>query len=203
MSNRSGVSVLVTVSEHDESFEETLLSLVKQTFHKWEIIIGIYRCGISSTLEKEVKTLVDKYQKNGLNIRVIVYGMDLKYEVLNSMVCDATYDYISVVDVGDVWESDKLEHQFPLLEKYDVVGTKCQHYGDTVGFPNIPNGELSHVNFLMRNPVCNSSVILHKRDAFWEECEEINQYPMWIRLHSLNRNFYNINKVLCKERKKT
>jgi len=201
MSNKSGVSVLIPLSKYDDLTEETICSVVKQTFFRWEMIIGIFKCGVSSQLEKEINKYVSKFQKNGLNIRVIVYGMEEKFDVINNMVFDASYEYISVVENGNLWFSDKLEKQFPFLQNYDVVGSKSEYYGDYSGFPNIRVGELCDTDFLMRNPVCDSTVIIHKKDAFWEENQENFCYEMWVRLNKNKRKFYNVNKVLCKERK--
>lgn len=196
MLSRTGVTILIPVDKQTriEFLEQNVVSVLQQTFNKWELIFGIYGCGIGSCIEKSVKRVVQKYQIKGWNIRVIVYGAFEKHQAMNNMVVDATFDYISIMSMGSVWMRDKLEKQFPFLRKYDFVGTKCEHIDGMVQV--IPVGDLENVNFSTRNPMCDTSVVFHKRDAYWNDGEDINTYNTWVRMKH-NRRFYNVNKILC------
>ena len=45
----------------------------------------------------------------------------------------------------------------PYMEKYEIIGTHCQYFGDRNGQPVIPLGDLKNHNFTNVNPIINSS----------------------------------------------
>ena len=116
------------------------------------------------------------------------------------MIKYCKYNLIALIDVDDIWLPQKLEKQIPLLDNYDVIGTKCQYFGNLNFIPNLPVCDLSKHNFLEGNPIINSSAMLHKSDAYWEENEILEDYDLWIKLYFKSKKFYNIPEVLCKHR---
>lgn len=194
-----GISVLIPLYNGIEFLEESLSSVVCQTYEKWEVIIGINGHEIGSEVEKKAMNIADKYDKFKYRIRVIFYNTKGKSNTMNSMVVDAIYDYIAILDVDDIWMPDKLENQVPYLKEYDVVGTKCEYFGMMRGYPNVQGGDLKDVNFLISNPIINCSVIIRKSDARWDD-DILDDYDMWLRLNHEKKKFYNVNKILCKHR---
>jgi len=122
------------------------------------------------------------------------------------MVIDTKYDLIAILDVDDYWVDDKLESQVPYMQEYDVVGGKCQYFGDKEGIPEIPLGYILNYNIFSGNPIINSSVMIRKHDAIWDdpnyvqEVPGLDDYSLWFKLYYLKRKFYNIDKVLCLHR---
>lgn len=201
-----GITVLIPLYNGIEFLEESLSSVIHQTYQKWEVIIGINGHKLGSDVEKKAMDILHSYDRFEFKIRVIVYNTNGKPQTMNHMVQDASYDHLAILDVDDIWMPEKLERQVPFLQQYDVVGTRCEYFGQMRGYPGIPVGDLTNVNFLICNPIINSSAIIRKCDAWWDDTDYqykikgLDDYDMWLRLKNKNKMFFNIKKVLCKHR---
>jgi hypothetical protein len=104
--------------------------------------------------------------------------------------------------VDDIWMPTKLEKQAPFLNDYDVIGTHCVYFERLEGVtPKIPFGNLNDFDFKSVNPIINSSAILRKSLAYWnEEYSGVEDYDLWLRLRRQKKRFYNIEEVLVKHR---
>src|SRR5210317_2136771 len=123
MSFNPGVTIFIPLYNGVEFLETSLLSVISQTYDNWEVIIGVNGHGIGSETEKKVMEIVNTKNRFIHKIRVVVYNTKGRSETLNSMVLDATYDYIAILNVFDIWLPEKLEQQVQYLKNYDVVGT--------------------------------------------------------------------------------
>jgi glycosyltransferase involved in cell wall biosynthesis len=182
-----------------EFIDESVGSILKQTYTNWELIIGINGHPENS----DVYQIAKKYETESEKIFVYdFYTIKGKSNALNEMVKECKYNYIALLDVDDSWHENKLEIQSSNIGLYDVLGTKCIYFGDqndTV--PYIPSGDLSNFIFSDVNPIINSSVIIRKDDCYWNSnWDGIEDYDMWLRLKKQNKTFYNFNEVLVKHR---
>ena len=109
--------------------------------------------------------------------------------------------WICLLDVDDKWLPSKLESQVKYMHNYDVVGSKCQYFGDRSYIPEIPTGDLKGFNFLLVNPVINSSCLVKKELCHWiDKFFGVEDYEMWLRLWKENRKFFNLSEVLVLHR---
>jgi glycosyltransferase involved in cell wall biosynthesis len=200
-----GVSILIPLYNGVEYLQESVSSVLGQTHKKWQLIIGIN--GHNDVFTLEVQEIIQKLNHEKSDILVKNYYTTGKSNTLNAMVADCKYDIIALLDVDDYWVTDKLECQIPYILEYDVVGGRCEYFGDKQGSPNIPLGDFSHThNIFHYNPIINSSVMIHKKDAIWDDPDYVqpvtglDDYSMWFKLFYLKRKFYNMDKVLCYHR---
>lgn len=199
--NNKNISILIPLYNGVEFLNESLTSIINQTYIHWEVIIGINGHSLESNIIVEIYNIINNLNiDNKYDIRVIIYNTKGKSQTLNAMVNDVKFDYIALLDVDDIWVSYKLEKQVPLLSNYDVIGTQCVYFGDINIKPTVPTGDLSEHNFYSVNPLINSSIIIHKKDAYWDENEFIEDYDMWFRLYHNGKKFYNIPDILCLHR---
>jgi len=180
-----------------EFINESVTSVLEQTFEEWELIIAINGHPENSNeyqIAKEYETISDR-------IRVLdFYNIKGKAETLNCMIPYCKYDYVAILDVDDIWFSEKLQTQKNYLTYYDVVGSQCVYFGDLEGIkPNIPLGIISSFDFTQVNPIINSSAIIKKECCNWIE-NGIEDYELWLRLKSEKKSFYNCSDVLVKHR---
>jgi teichuronic acid biosynthesis glycosyltransferase TuaG len=204
-----GISVLIPLYNGIEFLEKSMESVIEQTYTKWQLIIGINGHPENSEVQQkaeEIGSHLDPEKKYDIIIKY--YDACGKSNTLNKMVNDTKYEYIAVLDVDDYWVSDKLESQIHYLNAgYDVVGGKCEYFGDKTGSPPIPLGNISNThNIFSFNPIINSSVIIKKLDAIWDDpvyvmpVKGLDDYSMWFKLFYLKRKIYNIDKILCYHR---
>lgn len=182
-----------------EFINESVPSILEQTYDKWELLIGINGHPENSEIYKTAKSFEEKSDK----IKVIdFYNIKGKSNTLNEMIKYCKYNYVALLDVDDIWHSRKLEVQSVLLNSYDVIGSNCVWFGDRPGIvPSIPQHDFSNFNFANVNPVINSSVVVRKNLCSWDsKFDGLEDYDLWIRLRLKNKRFYNCPQILVKHR---
>lgn len=182
-----------------EFINESVSSIIRQTYGDWELLIGINGHSENS----EVFKIAKMYEKNEPRIKVYdFYNIKGKSNTLNELIKYCKYDNVALLDVDDIWHNRKLETQVKFLDKYDVVGSNCVWFGDIEHIvPKIPVNDFSNFNFAQVNPVINSSSITKKNLCFWRsEFDSVEDYDLWIRLRKLNKKFYNCPEILVKHR---
>jgi glycosyltransferase involved in cell wall biosynthesis len=203
-----GISVLIPLYNGIEYLEQSAGSVIKQTYKSWQLIVGINGYALNSEIEQQAKTIIENLDPDKkYDVLVKHYDTQGKPNTMNAMVADCKYGYIAILDVDDYWIPDKLELQVPYLSSYDVVGGKCEYFGEKSGSPPIPVGDfaLFH-NIFDYNPIINSSAIIRKQDAFWDDVNYVrpivglDDYSMWFKLYYLKKKFYNVDKILCYHR---
>jgi glycosyltransferase involved in cell wall biosynthesis len=187
------ISILIPIYNGIEFIDESVFSVIQQTFKEWELIIGINGHPKNSDVFLTAKKYEEKYER----IKVIdFYTIRGKSNTLNEMINHCNYQWISLLDVDDKWFPTKLESQLPYMNTYDVVGTNCKYFGDLNLAPDIPHGDLKNINFLNVNPIINSSCLLKKELCHWDDDSyELEDYDLWLRLWKQNKNFYNVSEI--------
>lgn len=194
-----GISILMPIYNGIEYIDESVTSVLEQTYDKWELIVGIN----GHPPDSLVYRMANQYAQVDPRIRVYDMGFTKgKSRALNQMIEYCSYDWIALLDVDDDWLPAKLEKQVPFLDRFDVVGTKCVYFGDLEGtVPRIPVGDISVFDFKQVNPVINSSSIIRKTLASWNpKYDGVEDYDLWIRLRRDNRQFYNMDEVMVRHR---
>ena len=193
------ISILMPIYNGIEYIDESVLSVLNQTYIYWELLIGINGHPENS----EVYKIAKNYENISDKIKVYdFYSIKGKSNTLNQMIKYCKYDYIAILDVDDIWEPDKLNVQSEYLNTYDVIGSNCIWFGDRDGtIPPIPTGDISDVDFFIVNPIINSSSIIRKELCYWNnENDVIEDYDLWLRLRKENKKFFNSEKILVKHR---
>jgi glycosyltransferase involved in cell wall biosynthesis len=191
------ISILMPIYNGIEFIDESVGSILNQTFSDWELIIGIN--GLSENSDVFKKAI--EY-KSG-NVMVLdLFTIKGKANALNEMIKYCKYDYVALLDVDDIWHNKKLEKQVPFIEKYDVVGSRCIYFGDINGVvPYNPVGDISMFDFFRINPIINSSCIIRKELCYWNhEWNGVEDYDLWLKLQKQEKTFYNCSEVLVKHR---
>jgi glycosyltransferase involved in cell wall biosynthesis len=180
-----------------EFINDSVTSILLQTFNKWELIIGIN----GHLQNSETYHLAKLYESIDSRIKVYdFFTIKGKANTLNEMIKYCKYDRIALLDVDDIWHYKKLETQINYFDNYDVVGSKCIWFGDREGIiPKIPENDISDYDFSQVNPIINSSSIIKKELCYWIE-NGIEDYDLWLRLRKQNKKFYNCPEILVKHR---
>jgi glycosyltransferase involved in cell wall biosynthesis len=181
------ITILIPLYNGIEFIEECISGIKSQTYHNWEVIIGVNGYDQNSKVYQKACSFVND------KIKVLdLYNIKGKPKTLNEMVKHATYNWIALLDIDDVWLSNKLKDQLQYTDKYDVIGTRCMYFGELNNIvPSIPIGDITSFNFLSVNPMINSSVILKKELCQWREDTMLEDYELWLRLWKMGNKFYN------------
>lgn len=182
-----------------EFINESVNSVINQSYNDWELIIGINGHPENSDIYKIAK----QYEEINDKVRVFdFYTIKGKSNTLNHMLKFCNYNYVALLDVDDIWTNNKLELQSKYLNEYDVIGSKCIYIGDMPGIvPKIPVDDISYFDFTTVNPIINSSSIIRKNLCFWDSKNDgVEDYDLWLKLKSQNKKFFNVSKILVKHR---
>lgn len=195
------ISVLMPIYNGIEFIDESVRSILAQTYSEWELIIGVNGHEENSNVYQIAKV----YGYLSPKIRVYdLYKIKGKSNALNEMVTMCSYSHVALLDVDDLWEPTKLEIQCPLINEYDVVGTKCMYFGSNNLLngvvPAIPTGDICGFDFFSTNPMINSSVIIKKEYCHWNNECVIEDYDLWLTLKGQLKKFYNCPEVLVRHR---
>jgi len=185
------ISILLPIYNGIEFIHESVSSIYFQTYNKWELIIGIN----GHPKESEIYKIAKEYETKDSRIKVLdLYTIKGKSNALNEMIKHCQYDWISLIDVDDKWLPKKLESQISYMDNYDIIGTYCKYFGDRNDQPSIPGGDLKNHNFTNVNPIINSSCLIRKPLAIWEE-NGIEDYDLWLKLWKQGKCFYNVESI--------
>jgi glycosyltransferase involved in cell wall biosynthesis len=197
------ISILIPVYNGIEFIDESVASVLKQTYDKWELLISVNGHPENSEVFKKAKEY-ENYENVGDRIRVFdFFNSKGKSNTLNEMIQFCKYEYIALLDVDDIWHPQKLEIQSQLfLYNYDVIGSRCIWFGETNGIvPNIPIGDISNFDFRIVNPIINSSSIIKKDLCYWNpNLDCLVDYDLWLRLRKLRKHFFNCHEILVRHR---
>jgi teichuronic acid biosynthesis glycosyltransferase TuaG len=192
------VSILMPIYNGIEYIEESVNSIKAQTYTEWELLIGVNGYPASSG----VYQVAAKYSSDKISVRDFP---DLKGKsvTLNELLTVSKYDSICLLDVDDLWAPEKLMSQVPYVDKYDIIGTNCQYFGESDIFPRLYMGEITESHFSDINTIINSSCMINRRgreiswDSSWDGVED---YDLWIRLVKDGWTFFNIETPLVRHR---
>jgi glycosyltransferase involved in cell wall biosynthesis len=196
------VSILTPVYNGIEFLEQCAMSVCLQicehenTKLEWEWWIGINGHGTGGEVLK--KALQIKEKCPGFTIHVVnLPHVSGKVEALNALVERSAAEWIAVLDCDDTWDRKKLIFQKLLVEKtseaVDVVGTFCHYFGDIVSNgPQLPQGFIRAAELWKGNPIINSSALIRRKYAHWEDRFGLEDYDMWLRLHMDGARLFNI-----------
>ena len=109
-----------------EFIEDSVPSVIFQTYKEWELIIGVNGHAPDSEVYKKAK----KYESDKIHVHDL-HEIKGKSNALNEMVKMCKYDWVCILDVDDTWHNEKLEKQVPLMPAFDVIGTNCRYFGES------------------------------------------------------------------------
>lgn len=196
------VTILTALYNGVEFLEETVRSVLAQTYTDWRMIIGVNGHGeTGGDVAMRAREIASLDLSGRIHVFVQPPPICNKSMSLNDLVRRTTTEWVCVLDADDKWLPTKLAAQNIARRVTDaeVIGTGCVYFGERSGSPHIPYGSLPRGSTLPSNPIINSSVMLKKVHAYWDEApgiQGIEDYDMWLRLDHQGVKMYNINSPL-------
>lgn len=111
------VSVCVPVYNAGDFLQETLESVLNQTYSNIEVII------VDDCSKDGSRQIIEKYQKKDRRVRTILMDQNSNVCVAgNQAFANANGKYVAVIGHDDIWREDKIEKQITFLEEHPDVG---------------------------------------------------------------------------------
>lgn len=195
------ISIIIPIYNGIEFIEESVGSVINQSYTDWELLLGVNGHPQDSEIFKIAKSYESRCEPGKIRAYDF-YTLKGKSNTINEMIKHCKYDYVAMLDVDDIWHLDKLKIQSEFLGPYDVIGSRCIYFGEKNGIvPQIPLEDISKFDFKLVNPMINSSSITRKSLCFWDNTlDGVEDYDLWISLRRKNKKFYNCKQILVKHR---
>lgn len=129
------VSIIMLSKDSGKYVEETVRSVLAQSYQNWEIIF-MDDSSKDDTISRMME-FVGKRIHVSQNVTTKGFGASL-----NSALRDARGRWIAFLNVGDVWEPTKLEHQIAFMEqngyafsytKFGLINERSEDRGIVIG----------------------------------------------------------------------
>ena len=177
------VSIIMLSKDNGKYVEETVRSVMAQTYQNWEIIFMD-----DSSKDDTISKMMDFVGKRihvSQNVTTKGFGSSL-----NSALRDARGRWIAFLNVGDVWEPTKLEHQIAFMEqngyafsytKFGLINYKSQGRGVVIGGKE-------HINYKDMQKCCWPGYLTVMYDASVvgpmrvRNLKKNNDYALWLNI---------------------
>lgn len=197
------VSVLLATFNGHKYIEQSIESVLNQTFTDFELLIGL------NGENRLTKNLLKQYNDN--RIKIFDYGDDTgKAKTLNKLIHVSNYDWLAIQDDDDIWLPEKLQKQIQFTNEFDVIGTLINYIsesGELIGSPNLAiNEEEIKIRSLSGdNNIANTSAIFKKECALevngWAtNLDGIEDFDFWLKLIRKGKKIINVNEKLVLHR---
>jgi teichuronic acid biosynthesis glycosyltransferase TuaG len=110
------VSVIMPAFNAGKYIEESINSVINQTFNNWELII------INDGSTDDTMTIANKYVSADQRIKLINQENKRLGAARNTGITNATGAWIAFLDADDLWVSDKLEKQLAIADSKPEAG---------------------------------------------------------------------------------
>ena len=190
------VSVILTSYNHEKYLQESIDSVLGQTFTDFELIV-VDDCSIDNSWN-----IIESYKDERL---VTIRNPENKLFYVNSIIKKVTQGkYIALQHSDDVWEPNKLAEQVAFLDMHPECGAafswtriidedgnsfddESNLYCKVFEQPNRTRHEWLNYVFYKANALCHPSVLIRKQ--CYDDCGlyrygflQLADYDMWIRL---------------------
>ncbi|MCE0558578.1 glycosyltransferase family 2 protein [Motilimonas sp. E26] len=199
------VSIVIPLYNAENYIEETLQSVLNQTYNNYEVIV------VDNASTDSSMVIVNRFAFEFKNLKVFCCEVNSggPAKPRNIGIENAQGEYIAFLDSDDIWHPDKLEKQLCLLKGggWDFVSSsihRIDEHGNTLikgkgvfgGLSFRRTAECDLKGLMYRNNVITSSVILKKTNIKGVRFNEndffkcVEDYLFWLEVLSNNSGFY-------------
>ena len=178
------VSVITTTYNSLEFLPASIVSIQKQSYQEYEHII--VDDGSTDGTPLFLDTIIDE------RIKVVKLARSGRAHALNVGMAKASGKYIAILDADDLSFPDRLKIQAKFLDDNqdcDLLGSGYSIDADAIvgEFSKQHIDELKAKDFIYRNPICHSSVMMRKESVktdqiYNESRNELFDYDLWVSL---------------------
>ena len=189
------VSVIMLSKDNGRYVEETIRSVMAQTYQNWEIIFVD-----DSSKDDTISQMMDLMNEcrikkpdgsydNRIKVSQNVQSRGMGVSV-NSALRDARGKWIAFLNVGDVWEPNKLERQIAFMEEhgYAFSYTKFSVMNEQSEDRGIIIGGKEHIDYKEMQKCCWPSylTVMYDREKVGNmrvrNLKKNNDYALWLNI---------------------
>lgn len=197
------VSIIMPAYNCAEYIEETIQSVLTQTYSKWELLI------VDDKSTDETKQIVHKISNKEQRIKYIELKQNSGVATArNAGIKSAVGEYIAFLDSDDLWQKDKLEKQICFMKKhqyaftftgYDLIDESGNKLNKYVAVPK----QIDYSTLLYNTPIFTSTVMYDRRQLNHVRMPEIGNgedVATWLQMLKKVPYAYGIQEYLVSYR---
>ena len=194
------VSIIVPVYNASKFLDDTVNSVLNQTYTNWELIL-VNDCSTDNSVE-----IIKKYAKKDKRIKLVNNEINSKAAISrNNGIKEAKGKYLCYLDADDLWDKEKLEKQVNFMKKKDCAFSFTGYeFADENGVPNgkkvyIPE-KLNYRQALKNTTIWTTTVMfdmekLSKEDIYMPNVKSEDTASWWSILKKIDYAF-GLNEIL-------
>lgn len=192
--NQKLVSIIMPAYNSELYISESIESIIKQTYTKWELII-VDDCSNDSTVE-----IVNQYSKKDSRIKWFQLDNNSGAAIARNLAIEkASGSYLAFLDSDDFWAEGKLLSQINFMEKNGFLFT-CTSYQKVDENGRLLNKEVkpeltNDYEDVLRNSPGNSTVVYNNEELgkfYSPNIRRRNDFVMWLKVIKKARTLYGI-----------
>lgn len=196
------VSIIMPLYNKGKYIEDTLRSVIEQTYTEWELIV------IDDASTDKGSEIVRQYSKKDSRIKYYRNQYNIgAAESRNYAIRKANGTYIAFLDADDLWKKEKLEKQIAYMKEKGIAFcySACEIIDEHGWFKGNVRRVPAKVNYhtlLCGNPIPCLTVVLDRRQVSNLEMKQIGHedYVLWLDILKDGTYAYGINEVLASYR---
>ena len=200
------VSVIIPYFKKIKFIEETINSVISQTYKKLEIII------IYDDKDRKDLSFIKKLKKNDKRIKVVVNKKSLGAGLSRNLgIRISKGKFIGFIDADDMWKPNKIKLQLNIMKSknylishtsYKIIDENNKVLGSRIArnFDNIDQ-LLKSCDIGLSTVMINKSLL--KKKYKFPNLKTIEDFVLWLRILENNISIFSINKKLTNWRKTT
>ena len=196
------VSIVIPVHNAEKYINETINSVINQTYQNWELIL-VDDCSTDKSI-KIINNIIKKNKK----IKLIKLKKNSGAAVArNTGIDEAKGKYICFLDADDIWDKEKIEKQIKFITKnnYAFIFTGYEFMSED----GIPNGKkvfvplkIKYSEALKNTTIWTSTVMfnmqkLSKNDIYMPNVKRGQDTATWWKVLKKIDYAYGINEILA------
>ena len=193
------VSVITACYNSEKFIEETIKSVLSQSYVDWEMII-VDDCSSDKSID-----IIQNYMKRDNRIKLIRLEVNSGAGIARNMAIKAAVGkYIAFLDSDDIWKPDKLEKQICFMKEKDcclsyssyvVINEKGLEQSTVIAKEHINYGIMLKNNYIGCLTAVYDTQILGK--VFMPEIRKRQDWALWLKILKKTDKAFGIKEPLA------
>ena len=192
------VSIIIPYYKKKHFFEETINSILSQTYSNFEVIL------VYDDVDKKELNFVKKTLSRLPRYKIIINKKNIGAGLSrNKAIHFAKGQYIAFCDADDLWHKKKLEVQisFMMKKKINFCHTSYKiinNFGNIIGYFKIAK-KINYKDLLKSCDIATSSVVINKsilKNLSFSNFTTKEDYALWLKIAKKENELYGINNNL-------
>lgn len=197
------VSVITPAYNCADYICETIVSVQKQTYTNWEMVI------VDDCSKDNTRKVIEECAKLDPRIRYLCLEENSGAAVARTVAMrEARGEYIAFLDSDDLWLPNKLELQLNFMQSnhYAFTSTSYEHVdenGNSLGIVKKSIEKADYNRMLLDCPVGNSTIMYNVGEMGKFEVPDIrkrNDYALWLKMLKTEKYVWGMPEILAQYR---